>query len=93
MDREAAEEHAENIWRECATTGAIADYLQSKFSTPSTELSPLDESEVFKVLSKSVPTLCWIMSNSQAVAGELTRLSEIICSKFGTPSVDRKEPK
>ena len=38
LDREDAEKHADNIWEQCASTSAIADYLQAKFGSLSARI-------------------------------------------------------
>jgi len=43
LDREDAEKHADNIWEQCASTSAIADYLQAKFGSPAARIPSIAE--------------------------------------------------
>lgn len=84
IDREAAEQIANEIWEQCATKGAIADYIQARFppytipvSEPDIQKPALEPLNV-KDLTDWILTSDWDNVSSPEIARQL-------CAKFGTP--------
>lgn len=91
IDREAAEQIANEIWEQCATKGAIADYIQARFppytipvSEPDIQkpaLKPLDEYQIKNII-------LWQLNNFKGVDFEFyaSNSAKTICEKYGVVS-------
>ena len=75
LDRELAEKYAQEIWKECATTDAIASYLQKHFGIPQ-NLNPLDK--------RNFP-LAEIQRKCGVGLNTALKLRDFICTRFGAP--------